>query len=101
MESLSCICGILEHRKTIDDTMDRRPLVGPCCPCNAVTSTAVGYDQLSSTLSSLQISYGLPSASLKLQPISCWKRISDKKSSKNDKTGHGMEKREKTKSNRS
>ncbi|GKF91477.1 hypothetical protein Tco_0275178, partial [Tanacetum coccineum] len=33
-------------------------------------AAAVGYDQLSSTLSSLQISYGLPSASLKSQPIS-------------------------------
>ncbi|GKG60203.1 hypothetical protein Tco_0609867, partial [Tanacetum coccineum] len=29
------------------------------------------YDQLSSTLLSLQISYGLPSASLKSQSISC------------------------------
>ncbi|GJU54926.1 hypothetical protein Tco_1228640 [Tanacetum coccineum] len=37
------------------------PPAGPCCPC----TTVVGYDQLSSTLSSLQISYGLPSASLK------------------------------------
>ncbi|GJU47843.1 hypothetical protein Tco_1217398 [Tanacetum coccineum] len=30
-------------------------------------AAAVGYDQLSSTLSSLQISYGLPSTSLKSQ----------------------------------
>ncbi|GJW05084.1 hypothetical protein Tco_1563940 [Tanacetum coccineum] len=49
------------------------PPKGPAVP---VVRSAVGYDQLSSTLSSLQISSGLPLASLKSQHLKVAEKLS-------------------------